>query len=161
MEEQPAHRRGGVDGLGVADEVHAEVAEFLQGGDQRAQAAREAVVFPDQNAIEAAPARVGHQGIELGRALAAAHVAAGLVHVLAMNCEATAAGIVPQLPKLQLRALLAGGHPGVDRHPCRAPPHVRLRAVLPGTILQVRAHLRQPCKQPGNARRGEAGIRGV
>ena len=86
MEEQPAHGRGGVDGLG---------AELLQGRDQRAEGARETVVLPDQHAVEAAPARVGHQGIELGRALAAAHVAAGLVHVLAMHREAAAAGIVP------------------------------------------------------------------
>ena len=39
-----------------------------------------------------------------------------------MHREAAAVGIVPQFPKLQLRALLAGGHPGVDRHPRRASP---------------------------------------
>jgi len=116
VEEQPAHGRRGVDGLGVADEVHAEVAELLQGRDQRAQAAREAVILPDQHAVEAAPACVGHQGIELGRAQPTAHVAAGMVHILARHDEAAATGVVPQLPKLQLRALLARGHAGIDRY---------------------------------------------
>ena len=149
VEEQPAHGRGGVDRLGVADEVHAEVAELLQGRDQRAEGAGEAVVLPDQHAVEAAPAGVGHQGIEVGRAPAAAHVAAGLVHVLAMHHEAAASGIVPQLPQLQLRALLARGHPRVDRHPHR--PAAASAPCSAGTILQVRAHHGQARKGRGNA----------
>ncbi len=81
-----------------------------------AEGAGEAVVPPDQHAVEAAPARVGHEGIELGRSASAAHVAADLVHVLAMHREAAAGGVVPQLAELQLRALLTRGHPRVDRH---------------------------------------------
>jgi hypothetical protein len=125
VEEQPAHGRGGVDGLGMADEVHAEVAELLQRRNQCAEGAREAVVLPDQHAIEAAPARVGHQSIELGRALATANITAGLVHVLAMHCEAAAFGVVPQFPHLQLWALVGSGYPGVDRHPHRTTSHDR------------------------------------
>src|SRR4051794_18142362 len=119
MKEQPAHRRGGVDRLGVADEVDAEIPEFLKRGDERPEGAGEAVVFPDQHAIEAPPACVGHHGLELRRPLAAPRVAGDRLDVLAINDEAATLGVVPQLAQLQLRVLLARRHTGVDRHPHR------------------------------------------
>ena len=103
VEEQPAHGRGGVDRLAMANEVHAKVAVFLECCDQGAEGAGKAVILPNKDAIEAAPA----------------HVATSLVHVLAMHCKAAAGGIVAQLAQLEFRTLLARGHPGIDRHPHR------------------------------------------
>jgi len=129
VEEQSAHRRRRVDRLGMADEVDAEIAELLQGRDQRAERAREAIVFPHQHAIEAPSACVRHRRFELGRASASAHVPRSLVDVLAGDLEPPMPGIGAQLAKLSLRALLARRYARVDRHPRRHRLPVFLRAL--------------------------------
>ena len=72
-----AEVRRATDGKGVdlvldANEAHAEVVEFLKGGQKVAGGAGEAVEFPDQDAIDFAIADARHQSVEPGAPLAAA-----------------------------------------------------------------------------------------
>ena len=68
-EHRPAHGAVGVDLILDADEAHAEMVELLQRRQQMARAAREAIEFPDQHAVDLAVSGGRHQGIELRPAL--------------------------------------------------------------------------------------------
>src|SRR5271165_898919 len=66
--------RGGVDALGVADEVDVQGCEFLQAVHQVFYRASEAVKLPNQHNIEEALVSVFHQNVKLGTAtLRSAH----------------------------------------------------------------------------------------
>ena len=65
----PAHGAVGIDLILDADEAHAEMVEFFERRQQMARAAREAVEFPDQHAVDLAVSGRRHQGAELGAAL--------------------------------------------------------------------------------------------
>ena len=63
-----SHGAVGVDLVLHADEAHAEMVEFLEGDEEVTHGPGEPVKLPDQDAIELAVARPGHQGLELGAA---------------------------------------------------------------------------------------------
>jgi len=71
-EHRTAHRAVGIDLVLDADEPDPKVVEFLQGRQQVARTAGEAVEFPDQHAVNVAAPGSHHQGVELGPTLAAA-----------------------------------------------------------------------------------------
>ena len=70
-EHRPTHRAVGVDLILNADEAHTEMVEFLQGRQQVACAAREAIKLPDQHTVDFAISCCCHQSIELRAALPA------------------------------------------------------------------------------------------
>ena len=82
-----------------------------------------------------------------GATAATTHITARLVHVLAMQQEAAARGVLPQFAELQFRGLLTCGDPRVDRHPDRTPPQASLLPVLVGTILQISARCEEQKKK--------------
>jgi len=166
VEEQPPHGRGGVDRLGVADEVDAERVELGQRGDERAERAGEAVVLPHQHAVEAPAPRVGHQRLELGRrpTAPARRIAADPVHVLAVDGEAADRGVLPQRQELCLRVLVTGGHarinrdaPGTGRHGLRL--RGRARRAQYCRLEHAAKALRKPAENHGSDRAESAGFR--
>ena len=71
-EHRPAHGAVGVHLILDADKAHAEMIEFFKRRQQMPGAAREAIEFPDQHAIDFMVSGRRHQGIELRAALPAA-----------------------------------------------------------------------------------------
>src|SRR3954470_12216217 len=64
-----AHRAVGIYLILDADEAHAEMVEFFQRRQQMARAARKAIEFPDQHAVDLAVSCNCHQCIKLRAAL--------------------------------------------------------------------------------------------
>src|SRR5271163_2609758 len=59
------HRAVGIHLILDADEAHAEMVEFFQRRQQMARAARKAIEFPDQHAVDLAVSGRRHQGAEV------------------------------------------------------------------------------------------------
>ena len=59
------HRAVGIYLILDADEAHAEMVEFFQRRQQMARAARKAIEFPDQHAVDLAVSGRRHQGAEV------------------------------------------------------------------------------------------------
>jgi hypothetical protein len=102
---------GGVDAFGQADEIDSQCTELIQTFNQVFQGASKPVELPDQNYIEQAPARIPHQGIELGpMPLSSTDSRIGIFTV----ADEALAGIPAQVFQLDFAVLVQGAHPSVE-----------------------------------------------